>query len=378
MKLSFNKFKRLSNEQERKIKSEMSSEDTGVIHLDDVTHFYQNDSSPTIENLNLRIKHGEFISILGESGAGKTTTLRMIAGFEKISSGYLRIGGQLVGSNFLHVPPNHRNLGVVFQDYALFPHMTVYKNIEFGISKLEENKKDIINNILSMVGMPGYENKYVHELSGGQQQRVAIARAIAINPIALLLDEPFSNLDRVLGRELRKDIKKISTNTETTTILVTHDREEALAISDRVAVVSNRKILQIDTPEHIYNNPLTPDVAKLVGPCDFIQGNYNKNYVETSFGKFGTKFLEKIDNSEEVLVLIRPSDVNLSPSSTNDKNALGRVISREYKGEYDEYEIISESGEIIHSRVNNLEKFSIDSKVFVSMSNEHSVLVYKK
>ena len=378
MKLSFNKFKRLSNEQERKIKSEMSSEDTGVIHLDDVTHFYQNDSSPTIENLNLRIKHGEFISILGESGAGKTTTLRMIAGFEKISSGYLRIGGQLVGSNFLHVPPNHRNLGVVFQDYALFPHMTVYKNIEFGISKLEENKKDIINNILSMVGMPGYENKYVHELSGGQQQRVAIARAIAINPIALLLDEPFSNLDRVLGRELRKDIKKISTNTETTTILVTHDREEALAISDRVAVVSNRKILQIDTPEHIYNNPLTPDVAKLVGPCDFIQGNYNKNYVETSFGKFGTKFLEKIDNSEEVLVLIRPSDVNLSPSSTNDKNALGRVISREYKGEYDEYEIISESGEIIHSRVNNLEKFSIDSKVFVNMSNEHSVLVYKK
>ncbi|MBA31476.1 MAG: ABC transporter ATP-binding protein [Chloroflexi bacterium] len=378
MKLSFNKFKRLSNEQERKIKSEMSSEDTGVIHLDDVTHFYQNDSSPTIENLNLRIKHGEFISILGESGAGKTTTLRMIAGFEKISSGYLRIGGQLVGSNFLHVPPNHRNLGVVFQDYALFPHMTVYKNIEFGISKLEENKKDIINNILSMVGMPGYENKYVHELSGGQQQRVAIARAIAINPIALLLDEPFSNLDRVLGRELRKDIKKISTNTETTTILVTHDREEALAISDRVAVVSNRKILQIDTPEHIYNNPLTPDVAKLVGPCDFIQGNYNKNYVETSFGKFGTKFLEKIDNSEEVLVLIRPSDVNLSPSSTNDKNALGRVISREYKGEYDEYEIISESGEIIHSRVNNLEKFSIDSKVFVNMSNERSVLVYKK
>ncbi len=378
MKLSFNKFKRLSNEQERKIKSEMSSEDTGVIHLDDVTHFYQNDSSPTIENLNLRIKHGEFISILGESGAGKTTTLRMIAGFEKISSGYLRIGGQLVGSNFLHVPPNHRNLGVVFQDYALFPHMTVYKNIEFGISKLEENKKDIINNILSMVGMPGYENKYVHELSGGQQQRVAIARAIAINPIALLLDEPFSNLDRVLGRELRMDIKKISTNTETTTILVTHDREEALAISDRVAVVSNRKILQIDTPEHIYNNPLTPDVAKLVGPCDFIQGNYNKNYVETSFGKFGTKFLEKIDNSEEVLVLIRPSDVNLSPSSTNDKNALGRVISREYKGEYDEYEIISESGEIIHSRVNNLEKFSIDSKVFVNMSNERSVLVYKK
>ena len=345
------------------------------MHLDKVTHFYSIDSGPTIENLDLLGMHGEFISILGESGAGKTTTLRMIAGFEKISPGYLRIGGQLVGSNFLHVPPNHRNLGVVFQDYALFPHMTVYKNIEFGMDSKIIDKTDKINSILSMVGMHGYENKYVHELSGGQQQRVAIARAVAINPIALLLDEPFSNLDRILARELRKDIKKIVTNTKTTTILVTHDREEALAISDRVAVVSNRKILQIDTPEYIYNNPLSPEVARLVGPCDFIDGMYKNNSVTTSFGKFSAKSPEKIDDNQKVKVLIRPSDVHLS--NQGNENFSSRIISREYRGEYDEYEILSEKGEVIHSRMNNVENILADSKVQVNLNKDRSVIVYK-
>jgi len=375
MKLILNKLKKLSKASERKLKSEMSSDETGVIHLDSVSHFYPNDKFPTIENLNLLVKHGEFISILGESGAGKTTTLRMIAGFEKISSGYLRIGGQLVGSNFLHAPPNHRNLGVVFQDYALFPHMTVYKNIEFGMDSKIIDKTDKINSILSMVGMHGYENKYVHELSGGQQQRVAIARAVAINPIALLLDEPFSNLDRILARELRKDIKKIVTNTKTTTILVTHDREEALAISDRVAVVSNRKILQIDSPEYIYNNPLTPEVARLVGPCDFIDGEYNNNTVLTSFGKFSAKPLQKIDDHQKVKVLIRPSDIYISHEGG--ENFSNTVISREYRGEYDEYEIISEKGEIIHSRMNNFANIAIDSKVQITLSKNRSVIVYK-
>ncbi len=375
MKLILNKLKKLSKASERKLKSEMSSDETGVIHLDSVSHFYPNDKFPTIENLNLLVKHGEFISILGESGAGKTTTLRMIAGFEKISSGYLRIGGQLVGSNFLHAPPNHRNLGVVFQDYALFPHMTVYKNIEFGMDSKMVDKTDKINSILSMVGMHGYENKYVHELSGGQQQRVAIARAVAINPIALLLDEPFSNLDRILARELRKDIKKIVTNTETTTILVTHDREEALAISDRVAVVSNRKILQIDSPEYIYNNPLTPEVARLVGPCDFIDGEYKNNTVLTSFGKFSAKPLQKIDDHQKVKVLIRPSDIYIS--NEGGENFSNTVISREYRGEYDEYEIISEKGEVIHSRINNFENIAIDSKVQIKLSKNRSVIVYK-
>ena len=375
MKLILNKIKNFSKVKERKLKSEMSSNETGVIHLDSVTHFYSNDNFPTIENLNLLVKHGEFISILGESGAGKTTTLRMIAGFEKISSGYLRIGGQLVGSNFLHAPPNHRNLGVVFQDYALFPHMTVYKNIEFGMDSKIVDKTDKINNILSMVGMHGYENKYVHELSGGQQQRVAIARAVATNPIALLLDEPFSNLDRILARELRKDIKKIVTNTQTTTILVTHDREEALAISDRVAVVSNRKLLQIDTPEYIYNNPLTPDVASLVGPCDFIEGEYKNNSVETSFGKFRAKSTEKIEDHQNVKVLIRPSDVHLINEGS--ENFSNRVISREYRGEYDEYEILSEKGEIIHSRMNNYENIAVDSKVQIILNKNRSVIVYK-
>ena len=217
-----------------------SSPETGVIHLEAVACSYPGSDRPAIRGFDLLVQPGEFVSILGRSGAGKTTALRVIAGFEQVSAGYVRVGGQLVGSSFIHVPPDQRRIGLVFQDYALFPHLTVAKNVEFGLKDLPAGeKKARIDPVLEMVGMGGYESRYVHELSGGQQQRVAIARALAPDPVALLLDEPFSNLDRQLRADLRRDIKRIVTESGATTLLVTHDREEALATSDRIAVMGD-------------------------------------------------------------------------------------------------------------------------------------------
>ena len=234
------------------IASAAASEETGVIHLQGVECTYPGADSPAISNFDLLIRPGEFVSILGRSGAGKTTALRVVAGFEQVTSGYVRVGGQLVGSSFVHVPPDQRRIGLVFQDYALFPHLTVAKNVEFGLKDLSaEERATRIAPVLAMVGMSGYESRYVHELSGGQQQRVAIARALAPDPVALLLDEPFSNLDRQLRAALRRDIKKIVRETGATTLLVTHDREEALATSDRIAVMGENSIEQIGTPEEV-------------------------------------------------------------------------------------------------------------------------------
>ena len=204
MRMPWNRQRSESPAPSAQTDSSQLSEETGVIHLQGVECRYPGAESPAIKDFNLLVRPGEFVSILGRSGAGKTTALRVVAGFEQVSDGYVRVGGQLVGSSFVHVPPDKRRIGLVFQDYALFPHLTVAKNVEFGLKELPESERaSRIAPVLKMVGMSGYESRYVHELSGGQQQRVAIARALAPDPVALLLDEPFSNLDRQLRAALR-------------------------------------------------------------------------------------------------------------------------------------------------------------------------------
>ncbi|MDA0677197.1 MAG: ABC transporter ATP-binding protein, partial [Chloroflexi bacterium] len=205
-----------------------------VLQVEDVTVQYDAASTPALSHFDFEVKAGEFVSLLGSSGAGKTTALRVIAGFERIRSGYVRIGGRLVESAFAHVPPDRRRVGLVFQDYALFPHLTVQGNIEFGLSGMDSaRKKSQVAKMIDVTGLNGLEGRYTHELSGGQQQRVALARALAPNPVAMLLDEPFSNLDRQLSSTLRRDVKSILREAGATAVLVTHDREEALALADR-------------------------------------------------------------------------------------------------------------------------------------------------
>ena len=352
--------------------------ETGVIHLQGVECRYPGSDSPAISDFNLLIRPGEFVSILGRSGAGKTTALRVVAGFEQVSSGYVRVGGQLVGSSFVHIPPDQRRIGLVFQDYALFPHLTVAKNVEFGLKDLPADERSArIAPVLDMVGMSGYESRYVHELCGGQQQRVAIARALAPDPVALLLDEPFSNLDRQLRAALRRDIKEIVRKTGATTLLVTHDREEALATSDRIAVMGQNSIEQIGTPEEVYQNPVSADVAKLIGPCELIPGVFRGGIVMTEAGAFPTRVTadNSISDGQQVLSLMRASELEIEVAG-EDEQRTGTVELREFEGEFSEYAIRLDSGTLLRVRRRAANGIKVGNRVKISSRDESKVIVF--
>jgi len=354
----------------------VSSSETGIVHLEEVSCSYPGSASPAISDFNLRVRPGEFVSILGRSGVGKTTALRVVAGLEQVSTGYVRIGGQLVGSSFVHVPTDRRRIGFVFQDYALFPHLSVKRNVEFGLRGLpSEEKTSRVGPILEMIGMSGYELRNVHELSGGQQQRVAIARALAPDPVALLLDEPFSNLDRQLRGVLRRDIKRIVTEIGATTLLVTHDREEALATSDRIAVMGNRFIEQIGTPEEVYQNPVSGSVAQMIGPCELVPGTYNAGKVETEVGNLSARASASIIDNQKVLVLMRPSELEVTAASKVESST-ARIEQKEYQGEFTEYGVRLDSGVLLRVRRRASDALAEGQSVIIKTRNNSAVLVF--
>lgn len=230
-----------------------------------------------LKGINLDINKGEFVCFLGPSGCGKTTLLRIIAGLEKLDSGSITIEGKEITK----LPPSQRNLSMVFQSYALFPNMTVYENIEYGLKKKIKDKsqrQEKIMEVLKMVGLDHITSKYPDEMSGGQQQRVSLARALALEPNILLLDEPLSALDAKVRETLRKEIKEIQQKLKITTIMVTHDQEEALTMGDRIAVINGGEVVQFDIPEEIYNNPKDIFVADFIGKINFITDTNNNIY----------------------------------------------------------------------------------------------------
>ena len=236
-----------------------------------------------VENTSFSLQKGETLALLGESGSGKTTLLRMIAGLEKPTKGSITLQNKLVfnDSDSIFIKPEKRNVGLFFQHYALFPHLTVFENIAYGLSNKYYNKsqkRERVIEMLNLVELPNYEKRFAHELSGGQQQRIALARALAPKPKLLLLDEPFSNLDEQLKGEVRQQIKAILEKTQTTTILVTHDLQDALSLADKLAVMRNGKIEQLDSPQKLYQNPTTEYVATLFGEIQEVQkiGNSDK------------------------------------------------------------------------------------------------------
>lgn len=250
-----------------------------TVTLEQVTKKF--DSVVGVENVDIQIQPGEFFTFLGPSGCGKTTTLRMIAGFYYPSSGYIRFGEHDV----TYLPPNKRNTGMVFQNYALFPHLTVFENIAFGLKVRKVPKANIqerVERALAQVHLPGLGARRIDQLSGGQQQRVALARALVIEPGILLLDEPLSNLDAKLREETRSEIKRLQLELGITTVYVTHDQAEAMAMSDRIMVMERGRVQQIGTPKEIYNRPANRFVASFIGETNLLEGtveNVNGNEV---------------------------------------------------------------------------------------------------
>ena len=235
-----------------------------ILNIKSLSKSYNNRKELVVNNINLSIERGKILAIVGESGSGKTTLIRLISGLETPNEGAITLNEKIVTSDTVFVGPEKRNIGMVFQDYALFPHLTVYENVIYGISKLI-NKEKTVNEILKLVSLVGLEQRYPHQLSGGQQQRVALARAIAPKPQLLILDEPFSNLDSNLRTQLREEIFSIIKKINATAIFVTHDIKDANAVADEILILKDGEILQYGTIKQVLNQPINKYVSNLIG-----------------------------------------------------------------------------------------------------------------
>lgn len=280
------------------------------------------DDEPVLKGIDLDIMDKEFITFLGPSGCGKTTTLRIIGGFIQPKEGDVFFGGVRIND----LPPYKREVNTVFQRYALFPHLNVYENVEFGlkIAKVpEKERRQSVKEMLKLVGLSGYDRRHVNQLSGGQQQRVAIARALVNRPKVLLLDEPLGALDLKLRKEMQIELKRIQQALEITFIYVTHDQEEALTMSDRVVVMRDGNILQIGTPQDIYNEPCNAFVADFIGESNIIDGIMHKDFLV----EFANDYFECVDKGfepkERVQVVVRPEDFKIVPA---DKGKISGIV----------------------------------------------------
>lgn len=309
-----------------------------IIELKDICKVYDDNGFKAVDNFNLQVKRGEFVTFLGPSGCGKTTTLRMIAGFEMPTSGQILLNGEDISQ----LPANKRPINTVFQRYALFPHMNIYDNIAFGL-KLKKLPKDVIRKkvkrVLSIVDLEGFEDRKISTLSGGQQQRIAIARALVNEPEILMLDEPLGALDLKMRQEMQLELKHMHDELGITFIYVTHDQEEALTMSDKIVVLSEGKIQQIGTPEDIYNEPQNAFVADFIGESNIFKGIMTGNMkVRFCGGEF--MGMDDIPDGTLVDVVVRPEDVIIT--KPEDGTVTGEVISVIFKGMH--YEVTVESG----------------------------------
>ena len=301
-----------------------------------------------IKQASFTVNEGEFFTLLGPSGCGKTTLLRMVAGFNPIDSGKIYFGDKIINN----IPAHKRNIGMVFQNYAIFPHMTVFENVAYGlkargISSSEINKK--VAEALAMVRMEKLKDRSPQQLSGGQQQRIALARAIVIRPGALLMDEPLSNLDAKLRVEMRTTIKKLQQNLGITTIYVTHDQEEALAVSDRIGIMKDGVIQQIDTPEVIYKNPANAFVANFIGTSNFIDGEISYINSQAYLDVMNVHIPINLTNKYEgkVKISLRPEYIYLSEK--RDNTIKGQIQLATFLGDFTKYEILLENGQTIEA-----------------------------
>jgi spermidine/putrescine ABC transporter ATP-binding subunit len=316
------------------------------IRLEQLSAVFRHDNRGdvlAVRSINVEIRPGELLTLLGPSGCGKTTTLRMIAGFQEPSAGRIFVGGEDITS----LPANRRDMGFVFQNYALFPHLSVFENVAYGL-RVKGTKGQILvseaNDALRLVGLTGLGERMINELSGGQQQRVALARAIVIQPRVLLFDEPLSNLDAKLRVEVRGEIAELQHRLGITTVYVTHDQEEAMAISNRIAVMEAGQIAQIGTAEELYRRPASGFVAEFLGHANILRGTVQEVAADRVTLVMASGRLDLLNDSRpetgtRVKAVIRPEAIRLAAANSVSQGFHGCIISRVYLGDKVEYNV---------------------------------------
>ncbi|MEC9205722.1 MAG: ABC transporter ATP-binding protein [Pseudomonadota bacterium] len=325
-----------------------------------------------IKDLNLSIFENEIVSILGASASGKTSLLRVIAGFENICSGVITLNQKVVNNQQKTVQPELRNIGIIFQDLALFPHLTVSQNIAFGIMGVSDQYKiERCKDLQNILGIGNISEKFPHQISGGQQQRVAIARAIAPKPEMLLLDEPFSAIDEELREQLVKDVKNLLKNERITTILITHNVKEAFGLSDKVAFLSEKKISQYDTPYNIYHKPISREISNFFGISSYIKGKIlDNNNVKTSLGTLFGESTKPYTKGQKVDVLIRPDDVIHDDESADS----AKVVDKIFHGSDFLYELELIDGQRIFCYTPSHHNHSINEMIGIKMQIDHLII----
>ncbi len=350
---------------------------SSVLELDGVTKRYGSDHA--VSDLSLTIYEGELLTLLGPSGCGKTTTLRLMAGLERPSEGVVSLGGQPVaGEGASFVEPENRGVGVVFQDFALFPHLSVRENVAFGLSDLDDEETAArVDSLLDLVNLSGMGDRAPDALSGGQQQRVALARSLAPEPDILLLDEPFSNLDVRLRVEMREEVRDILKEAGVTAVSVTHDQEEALSISDRVAVVNDGRLEQVGPPGEVFESPESRFVASFLGQAGFLSAHIGSSSVETTIGSFDHDLLRGFADEyvgATVDTLVRPDDLRATPA--NEGHADGTITKRQYTGPSFIYHVALDNGDEVRCMHNHTERFAVGEPVSIELVADHALAWY--
>ncbi|TBR43516.1 ABC transporter ATP-binding protein [Marinomonas agarivorans] len=350
------------------------AQSTQELSVQEVSVSYGN--TTIVKDINFTLKMGEIGCFLGPSGCGKSTLLRAIAGFENLSQGRIVLDSEMLSTSNAVVAPEKRCMGMVFQDIALFPHLTVRENIEFGIrSWSKKQKQERVSYLLGLVNLTGFENRYPDSLSGGQQQRIALIRAIAPKPKLLLMDEPFSGLDAKLREELVPDVRNILLHENIRAILVTHDQMEAFAMADHIAILNQGQVHQSASAYMIYHNPATRFVAEFIGYGDFLPAKVCDEFkVKSDLGTVGSEKKHGFNVGDEVDLLIRPDDV----LHDDDSEFVGLIVSRWFRGSHFLYRVKLQSGKIIYCFASSHHDHSVGQTIGLRVNLDHLVLFEKK
>ncbi len=344
-----------------------------LLRLEGVRRDFGNDCA--LQELSLTVYEGELLTLLGPSGCGKTTALRCIAGLENLDEGRIILDDEVIANADHSVPPERRDVGLVFQDFALFPHLTAAENIAFGIEDWpREQRQARVHELLELVDLVDQGSSKPGELSGGQQQRIALARSLAPEPAILLLDEPFSNLDEAQRVRMREEVRRILKTTGTTAISVTHDQEEALSISDRLAVMTDGHIEQVGHPEAVFQQPRSRFVADFLGHAGFLPGRVIDDEVDTSIGRIPLTQIRGLTEDyqgTDIDVLIRPDDITALPAPP--ERADGQVIYRRYLGPSVLYRVKVGDGVSLETLHNHSDQIDLDEPVSIHLTAEHEL-----